>query len=419
MEPNATLGAAWDVPAIRRALRVFGAQPASASDPAVTARALRLVRDMIDRRGIATEVFQTPGRMPLLVAGDGPVLVVSYLDDTHPAAAQHDGSPPEFIEEAASAPGLTRKAGVLAACGALFGAHAKPSAITLVVESDRHAGSNGLEAWLEQSGRRFSGAWWEVVDLPGVAPALFAASMGQLTVRVMVTARPMIEDVYAGVTPDLGYMLAAAMGGLKSADAEVLLPGFYDDVSIPVTSAIEDIERIAASIVPWAAPEGSATSDTRLDHLALGMFLAPSLTIREIMVAEAQPFLPAHASATIDARLTPGQSPNLILRMLTHYLRDRLPGAVIEPLIVRQPGSGRLLQTEGLGDLLPTLPIAPGDSPAGILEASGVPTAGFATVARRGPQEPERIALAAIASGSALLRSLAEATAPAGAPRAT
>jgi hypothetical protein len=355
--------------------------------------------------------------MPLLVAGDGPILVVSYLDDAHPAALAHDGTPPLIESDVVSGPGITRKAGVLAACGALFGVEDDALPVTLVVETDRHAGSVALETWLETSGRRFSGAWWEAVDLPINAPAMFRAGMGRLVASVQATAdRPPVEAVYAGVVQDIGHELALAIGGLKSSDAEVLLAGFYDDVSVPTIDEMADIDRIAPQVARWAAPGALAEAEVRADHIALGAFVAPALLVRELHVDDAGPYVATTATATVDIRLTPGQSPSAVLLALAHYLRERLPGVLVEPALTRQPGSGRLLQLAGLAELLPTLPVAPGDSPAGVIEASGVPNAGFATVARRAPDEPERVGLATIASGSDVLRSLVRAAARAVAP---
>jgi hypothetical protein len=241
--------------------------------------------------------------------------------------------------------------------------------------------------------------------------------MGRLIVRVTAKRdRQRIEDVYAGVVLDLGHELALAVCALKSADSEVHLPGFYEDVNAPTGKEVEDIEQHAAGIVAWttAANDAGSIPDA---HIALGAFIAPSLVVRELRLENPGPFLPQEASTVVDIRLLAGQSPYGVLLALTHQLRERLAGAVIEPLLVRQPGAGRLTQMLERIDSLPTLPIAPGDSPAGILDASGIPNVGFATVSRRGLSDAECVELTAIATSAETVRSLVHTAERVGMPR--
>lgn len=386
---------------------MLGAQPSRAGDAAGCARALRLVRDMLKRRGAPTEWFQVPGVMPLLVAGNGPVLLVTYLDDPHPTGEDTPAPPPRVSGETASGAGVTRKAGVLAACGALSLAGAD-APFTLVVEVDRHAGSAALDAWLRASGRRFSAALWEVVDLPIPVPTLFKEAFGVARMRVSARlhTRP-VETLYAGVLSDAGHQLAAALAALKSPDLEVLLPRFYDEITPPGSGELRDVEAVSGAIGAWLTGvtrgDGESLSAT---HLALGVFCAPALFVREFVMQDAGAFIASAASATIEARIMPGQTPVGVARAITDFMQRRLPGAEVETLVVRPPALGQLVEAAGLGEALPVLPAAPGDTPAGTLEGFGISTAGYAVVGRTPHGEAERVALPTIGAGAALLSAL-------------
>ena len=404
----------WGIRELRSSLRVLGAMPARAGDAAGTARALRLVRDMLDRRAVMTELFQAPSGTPLLVAGAGPVLLVSYLDDAVlPSTVEEPSAPPRIVDDIAAGPGITRKAGVLAACGALL---QRPDApITLVIEADRHAGSSALEAWLRQSERRFSAGLWEAVDLPIPTPTLFRSANGIVRVwlRAVAGARP-TETLYAGVLPDAGHRLAEALATMKSTDAEVLLPGFYDDVDPPSVADVANVEAVSDAIGAWLAGatrryDGAMSAS----HLALGVFCAPSLFVRDLHMSDAGPYIAGNASATIEARIVPAQTPLGVVRAIHEFIERRLPGTTIEPLFLREAAEGRLIDLAGLGNSLPVLPNAPGDSPAGLLEANGVPTAGYALVGHSASASEERVTLPALLTGSTLLHTMADTAAAA------
>jgi hypothetical protein len=414
LSEQANHGAGWNEQDIRRSMRVLGSQQARVGDAAGCARALRLVGNMLERRGMPAELFQAPGVMPLLVAGSGPVLLIAYLDDPNQAQAaddQADAPPPRIAGDVAIGEGVVRKAGVLAACSALLSAVAGSNPFTLIVEADRHAGSLALEAWLRVSGRRFGAALWEVVDLPLPAPILFRASNGVVRARIQINAhtRP-IENLYAGVLPDAGHLLANALAAMKSTDLEVLLPRFYDDVAPPSDGDLHDVQEIAGQLGEWlAGAVQEAREPLTSNHLALGVFCAPALFVRDLQMRDAGSFISGTASATIEARILPGQSPAVVARAITDFMQRRLPGTQVETLYVREPARGTLIAAAVPDAALPVLPIGPGASPAGMLEGFGAATAGYAVVRR--DAGPERVALPNVSSGAQTLGALGALTA--------
>jgi acetylornithine deacetylase/succinyl-diaminopimelate desuccinylase-like protein len=408
-----TTDRSWDTPAIRRAIRLLGAHAPRVRDARTTAQALRVVRDMIERRGVAVEVFQLPGMMPLLVAGTGPTAVVTFLDDPHPVAQQREDAPPQIEGDAVAGAGVIRKAGVLASLGALLGDPDGPSQYTLVVEGDRHAGSIALGAWLESSTRGLSAGLYETADLPVRVPAVSRSAAGLLTLDIAV--RPTIDTVeasYAGVMPDTGHLLANAIAALKSPEGEVLASAFYDDVVTPSPAGMAILLQAAPEVARWVT--GSAPpSDGGLtaEHLTLAMFLVPSLTVRSIRMDDAQPFVPREAHATIEIRVMPGQRVDQIQRSISELISERVPAATVSSVLTRTPATGWLVGDIQLPPALTELPLGIVGYPGGLMERVGIPALGFATVSRLSVAHDEHVTIGDIQHGTEVIEALARALA--------
>ncbi|MEX1157412.1 MAG: hypothetical protein WEC79_00600 [Thermomicrobiales bacterium] len=400
----------WDDAALRRAIQLLGSQSPRVNDPRSTAAALRLVWDILQRRGAPTEIFQVPGTMPLAVVPGGPILVITHLDDPHPFAQDEESGPPTMSGDVVSAPGITRKAGVLAALGAFLSGGAVLERATLVIETDRHEGSNSFATWLDATDRTFSAALCEVADLPAPAPALFLAAAGVVAVRITLQDEGSnVERLFGGVQPDLGHQLIDALAALKSADAEVLVPGFYDGVITPDQDGLAALQTIAPDVGAWVT-RGLPPSDDRLSatHLTLGSFLAPSIVVRDLRLDSAGPYLSRLASAIIEARIMPGQDATTIARSIADFIKGRVPTARVETVLTRPAARGGGFDAASLGGIAPVIPVTPGNSPAGLLEAAGIPTLGFSTVWRDPAAVAEHASLTSISQSSRLIEKLIE-----------
>lgn len=398
--------AGWDLAALRRSMRLLGAHSTHFSNVQSTARALRLIWDMLQRRNIPAELFQLPGMMPLIVAGRGPVLVNTYLDDTSALDGLHRGDPPIVTNDSMIGQGTIRKAGLLAVVGALLSSPDVARHATLTIEADRHAGSAALEAWLHASPRPFAAGLYEVADLPVPAPALYSAATG--VVELNITVQPDVgamEHFYGGVLPDPGHQLVEAVSALKSRDAEVLVPGFYDHVVAPDPAGMAALNSVASSVGAWISRTvGPSEELLNASHLTLGVFCAPALLVRELAMAETGPYLSQTARATIEMRVMPGQDVYALIAAIRAFITARLPTATVEPLLVRKPAIGWRGPMPSLNAM--TLPISPGNSPAGLIESTGIPTMGFATVSRDPSESQESVEFARIMDGSNLVSTL-------------
>jgi hypothetical protein len=405
--------ATWDEAAIRRAIRLLGTYSPRIDEPQTTARALRLVWDIVQRRGAPTEIFQLPGTMPLVVVGNGPILLITHLDDPHPHAQVADAGPPSISGDLVTAPGITRKAGVLAALGAILKDDEATSQVTLAVEADRHSGSLALSYWLDATERVFDSAVCEVADLPVPAPAIYLSMTGVVTIGISVEdeGQP-VERFFGGVQPDIGHQLAATLASMKSIEGEVLVPGFYDDAITPEVEGLAALQGIAAPVGAWLT-RGTSPSEERLSssHLTLGSFLAPSLVVRDLSVDSSGPYLARRASAVVEARIMPGQDAGTIARAITSFIAHRLPTAHVRTLLTRPSTRAAGFDEEQLRQIAPVLPVAAGNSPAGLLDALAIPTVGYSTFWRDPAAMDEQITIAGVAAGSATIRKLVHAVA--------
>lgn len=392
---------------IRRMLRILGAMPAYVSDPESVHRAARFVHDRMARAESTVAWYAPEGFSPLVVAGDGPLLLVTYMDDADPYASGHSGQPPSFRDTSVSGPGIIRKAGVVAAAAAeldpLHGGR-----FTLIVETDRNAGSLTLEHWLKSNAHRFTAAIWEATDLPITAPFIIHSAAGRLTLRITAsTNHHFAEAHFGGVVTDLGRKLAESLAEIVSDDHEVMLDGFYDGIDDIDAEAMKVYQEITPRTAAWlhrVAP-GDVTLPTA--HLAMGVFLAPGIVVRRLSLDDRQPYLPVTVEAEIDIHLVPGQNARTVGQNAVRYFKDRVPGASVETLMVRPPVVGKA-NIAALREAYPrVLKTVPGLNPAGIIESFGIPTVGYAAVGRNPENTSGRVTLEETVNGARLIHALA------------
>lgn len=392
---------------IRRMLRVLGAMPAYVGNPETTERAARFIHDRLSRNSPDVTWYEPDGLAPLVVAGAGPILLVTYMDDADPFASSHSGQPPSFRESFISGPGILRKAGVVAAVAA----HLHPDRedrFTLIMETDRNAGSLTLERWLKAAPRQYSAGIWEVTDLPMLAPAIVHSASGRITLRVTAHANHhFAESLYGGVIPDLGHTLAHTLSSLVSEDHEVRLPGFYDGIRTPDEDAVATLQELAERTDAWLRRVAPGDVDLSSFHLTMGVYLAPAIVVRELHLSDPAPYLPVTGEAIVDFHLVPGQIARNIAQSAIAYFKERLPGATIEPLLIRPAVVGK----SNIAALRETyervLPTVPSINPAGMIESFGIPTVGFASVGRNPENTSGRVSLDDAVNGARLIHALA------------
>ena len=392
---------------IRRMIRVLGAMPASIDHPESVHRAARFVHDRMARSGKPVTWFEPEDASPLVLAGDGPVLLVSYIDDADPYSSSHSGQPPSFRDTFVSGPGILRKAGVVAAAAAELD-NPDRSRFTVAIETDRNSGSRTLETWLNGQAHRFTAALWEATDLPILAPAIIHSASGRLTMRVRANVNHhFAESQFGGVVPDIGRLLSEALGNLVSEDYEVRLDGFYDEVEDTDEAAMRIYQEMTDRTEAWLHRIAPGDIDMPSSHLTMGVFVAPAVVVRSFNMIDRHPYLPVACEAVVDFHLVPGQLATEVGRNAITYFTDRVPGAEVEILLLRPPVSGKA-NIAALREAFPrVLKTVPSVNPAGIIESFGIPTVGYASIGRNPENTSGRVALEDAVNGARLIQELA------------
>ncbi len=350
-----------------RILRDFAdwlALPNIAADaPAIQANADYLAAQM-ERRGIATEVWQIAG-MPPVVFGERrvPGAVTTLLFYAHydgqPAEAgewtappwtptlfsdaiPHGGRPIPFPTDGESIDPNSRiyarsasddKApftAILTALDALEAAGLVPSVnLKFFFDGEEETGSPTLGDYLAAHTDRLAADILLICDGPvhqNRQPQLFFGARGftGFTVTVYGPTRHLHSGHYGNWAPNPGLLLAHLLAGMKSPDGQVRIKDFYDGVT-PL-NALEQaaIDALPDFDGPLRAELGLAETEAgnaRLDQ----RIQLPSLNIRGIQSGIADGrilnMIPSIARASVDIRLVKGLSPDVMIERVRAHMR--------------------------------------------------------------------------------------------------
>jgi acetylornithine deacetylase/succinyl-diaminopimelate desuccinylase-like protein len=325
-------------------LKRFVAQPSIAAQGVGMDACAALVVSMLERRGFAVERMPSGGADVIVAerAGksDRTLLVYNHYD-VQPAEPLELWTSPPFAPELRDGKlfgrGVSDDKGHLTArllaIDALLAVRGElPCRIKFVVEGEEEVGSVHLPAFVREHRERLAGdaCLWEFgsVDHRGV-PMQFAGLRGICYVELSVETAAL--DVHSGlggsIFPNAAWRLVWALASLKGPDERIRIPGHYDSVRPPTA---RDRELIAAM------PE---TADELRERYGLQKFLrgltgGPELRVAEVFEptcticgldsgyqgAGSKTVLPARASAKVDFRLVPDQTPAEVLKNLRAHL---------------------------------------------------------------------------------------------------
>jgi acetylornithine deacetylase/succinyl-diaminopimelate desuccinylase-like protein len=303
-----------------------------------------LVASMLRRRGFAAEIIATPGH-PIVYAevegeSDKTLLFYNHYDVQPPEPLELWDSPPfepTLRDGKLYARGVSDDKGhiecrlaALDAVKAVAGAY--PCRIKFVIEGEEETSSVNIEAFVRDNAAklRADACVWEFggVNHQG-RPSMSLGMRGICYVELSVQTAT--QDAHSGlggsIFPNAAWRLIWALNTLKDQDERIRIPGFYDAVKPPTE---RDLELLAA------LPDNSADMLKRyglkgfLKGLTGGVELrreevfVPTCTICGLTSGYQGPgsktVLPARASAKVDFRLVPDQTPEEILEKLRKHL---------------------------------------------------------------------------------------------------
>jgi acetylornithine deacetylase/succinyl-diaminopimelate desuccinylase-like protein len=320
------------------------AQPSVAAQNWGLTECASLVADMLRKRGLAVEIFATEGA-PVVFAerkGNSSKTLLFYN--------HYDVQPPEPLDLWISPPfeptlrdgklfgrGVSDDKGQLvcrlfAIDAILSQTDELPCNIKFVIEGEEETSSLHLHDFVRNHRDRLvsEACIWEFgsVDYRDI-PMQYLGLRGICYVELSVETAQ--TDVHSGtggsIFPNAAWRLVWALNTLKGPDEHIRLPGFYDPVKPP---SQRDRELMAA------LPDNAGEFQTRYGvkkflrgleggvELSLAEVFEPTCTICGLTSGYqgngSKTVLPARASAKIDFRLVPDQTPEQVLQALRLHL---------------------------------------------------------------------------------------------------
>lgn len=324
------------------------ALPNIARNRADMQRNAEYIRGMMQKRGIRTELLETPGAPPF-VYGE---LITAGANQTVMFYAHYDGQPVEpdrWTDSGPFAPVLRDEAienggkiiplpagrflphwrlyarsasddkapimAILSALDALRAANLPlRSNFKFILDGEEEAGSPHIGTAVRQYQEKLKADVWIFCDGPvhqtRKQQIVFGVrgSMG-FNLTVYGPRQELHSGHYGNWAPNPASMLARLVASLRDDDGRVLVPGFYDDVE-PLSEA----EKQAIAAAPEADSELKESqwlgrlegNGKRLEELVT----LPSLNIRGLAAAgvgsQSRNVIPSEATASIDIRLVKG-----------------------------------------------------------------------------------------------------------------
>ena len=207
-----------------------------------------------------------------------------------------------------------------------------PCNVKFIIEGEEEIGSPNMPAFVEKHQAKLAAdaCIWEFggVDYDG-RPSQALGMRGICFVELSV--KTAVMDAHSGlggsIFPNAAWRLTWALSTLKDQNERILIPGFYDNVQPP---SQRDLEMLAAMPSEAAQLKEMFQLDGFLhgltDDLALkrAAVFEPTCTICGLTSGYQGPgsktVLPAKASAKIDFRLVPNQTPEEVVAKLRAHL---------------------------------------------------------------------------------------------------
>ncbi|HET7873804.1 MAG TPA: M20/M25/M40 family metallo-hydrolase [Terriglobales bacterium] len=220
--------------------------------------------------------------------------------------------------------------GLVAALDALRATHQEPSVnLKFFFEGEEEAGSPHLGEVLKRYADRLQSDLWVICDGPiyqNGKPVLVFGSRGVVTAQITAFGpnRALHSGHYGNWAPNPIVELSHLIAKMRTAEGEITIPHFYDPVR-PLTSA----EKSALQALP--------NLDEQLkEELGLGRregkgalaeeIMRPSLNLDRIEGGGSGPnpanAIPVSATAYIDFRMVPDQTPEIVKQQVESYLRE-------------------------------------------------------------------------------------------------
>ncbi|NVJ99011.1 MAG: M20/M25/M40 family metallo-hydrolase [Alphaproteobacteria bacterium] len=221
---------------------------------------------------------------------------------------------------------------LMAALDALAEAGTEPSVnIKLVLDGEEEAGSPTLDRILAKHGEKLAADLMLFCDGPmhqSRKRQLVFGVRGSMTVDLTAygPSRPLHSGHYGGWAPNPSEKLMALLVGMKDSEGNITVPGYSAPVR-PITEAerraIAALPNMDASLKQELAVSKTDGSGKRLEEIVMG----PSIIVKGFEGGGVGPksrnIIMPSATASLNLRLAPGQTPETVRAALTSFFLDK------------------------------------------------------------------------------------------------
>ena len=359
--------------------------PNLASDATNIQRNADAIRAMCEKRGLAAKLLTLEGASPVVVAE----LAVQDAKRTIAFYAHYDGQPVDPLQWKSEPwkPVMRDQAGndvdwrnakaidpewrlfarsssddkapiiaMLAALDAMRDAGLKPPVnLRFFFEGEEEAGSPHLADYLQKFREELRADAWLFCDGPvhqsGRMELVFGAR-GTLDLELTVygPVKGLHDGHYGNWVPNPIVRLTHLIDSMRNENGRILIKGFYDDVREPTAAekeALKKIPNVEANLLrefQIGSTEGNRKSLNEL-------LMLPALNLRGIesghIGAQASNTIPTEASASIDFRLVPNETPESIKPLVERHIVGRGYSIVRQtPDAATRVGTAKIVKVE-------------------------------------------------------------------------
>ena len=346
-----------NLPASLDELKKLCAQPSIAAQNMGMTETALMVKGMLKTRGFEVELYDTEG-FPVVFAqrqgiSKNTLLIYNHYD-VQPAEPFELWSSPPFEPEERDGKvygrGISDDKGHfvnrLFAIDALLDVYGDlPCNIKFILEGEEEIGSVHLPDFIKshQDLLAADACIWEFggVDHRDI-PMQYLGLRGICYVQLSVQTAAM--DVHSGlggsIFPNAAWRLNWALSTIKDQQEHIRLPGFYDPVLPPTEYDLQlltDLPPVSEEYRSRYGVEKFLKEYQSETELRVASVFEPTCTICGLTSGYQGPgsktVLPAKASAKVDFRLVPDQTPKEVLKQLREHLnREGFPDVEIEDL---------------------------------------------------------------------------------------
>lgn len=347
-------------------LKMLCAQPSVAAQNLGMNEAAQLVESMLKKRGFQTQILETGGHPAVFAersgTSDKTILIYNHYD-VQPAEPLELWTSPPFEPEEREGKlygrGISDDKGHLVS--RLFAIDSildelgeLPCNVKFIIEGEEEIGSVHLPAFVEdhQDLLQADACIWEFggVDHRDI-PMQYLGLRGICYVELSTKTADM--DVHSGlggsIFPNAAWRLVWALNTLKDRDEHIRLPKFYDPIIPPTQREIDLLAALPPISQEYKDRYGIAGFlKDYPDETALrvaGVY-EPTCTICGLTSGYQGPgsktVLPAKASAKVDFRIVPGQTP----AQVTQQLREHLDQEGFQDIHIKYLGGGPAARTD-------------------------------------------------------------------------